>query len=319
MAGIPEYARAEEATFLSYPEWYIVWSYQEKSDFQQKRLPSAFPYFGAVAQYWRGYCCINEIVRSRYPFNFGEHLMLGVIGTSFSLEYAMKGLYENTVGRFTEWTAGHQPAQEDLYAAHVAKEYADFVHIRPFYEFQFFHSLKGLWKENTLWGPHEIRKLERRIWLTLDYAAEGLYCGLITWASHSTYGVETDQTYAILAHAPESIFSATSHVRKTKDLGPGEYVAALPRYQEFTDVALRLARQGVTFTEIAGNGQVLLTALAPKAASFDLPGAELLFATEILTDSNRQRWAIRIPVPSLHTILQQLGDQGIYIEHIYDY
>src|SRR6266545_2140813 len=44
-ADIKGYARPEESTYLTYPEWYIVWSYQEKADYQEKHLPSGFPYF----------------------------------------------------------------------------------------------------------------------------------------------------------------------------------------------------------------------------------------------------------------------------------
>ena len=83
-AGIAGYARAEDASFLEYAEWYIVWSYREKAAVQQARLPFAFQYFGAIGQYWSGYCCSYEVVRGRYPFNLGDHLMLVVIGTSFT-------------------------------------------------------------------------------------------------------------------------------------------------------------------------------------------------------------------------------------------
>ena len=62
-AGIKDYSRPEDDTYLSYPEWYIVWSYQEKADFQEKHLPSGFPYLGAVRQYWNSYCCISRLTR----------------------------------------------------------------------------------------------------------------------------------------------------------------------------------------------------------------------------------------------------------------
>ncbi len=100
--GIANYARPEDDTFLTYAEWYIVWSYQEKAAWQQAHLPSSFPYFQAIGQYWSGYCCSYGVVRGRYPFNFGDHLMLVVIGTSFTVEYALKGAYEDTVGRLSE-------------------------------------------------------------------------------------------------------------------------------------------------------------------------------------------------------------------------
>ena len=151
-ADIKDYARPEVGTYLSYPEWYIVWSYQERADFQETRLPTRFPFFGAIGQYWSGYCCTYGFTRGRYPFDIGDHVMLAVIGTSFSFEYVIRGVYESTVGRFTEWLSGHQPVEEDRYAYRVAREYADFVHIRPFYEFSFWKRIQGSLAADLLVG-----------------------------------------------------------------------------------------------------------------------------------------------------------------------
>jgi quinol-cytochrome oxidoreductase complex cytochrome b subunit len=39
--------RPLEDAYYSYPEWYIVWSYQERAAYLEKgSLPSGFPYFG---------------------------------------------------------------------------------------------------------------------------------------------------------------------------------------------------------------------------------------------------------------------------------
>jgi hypothetical protein len=57
---------------------------------------------GEVRQYWGNYCCISRLTPGKYGFNWGEQIMLVVIGNSFSAEYLMKGLYEKTVGRFSE-------------------------------------------------------------------------------------------------------------------------------------------------------------------------------------------------------------------------
>jgi hypothetical protein len=146
-ANIKDYARAEDDTLLSHPEWYIVWSYQEKADFQQAHLPSGFPYLGAVRQYWSSYCCISRLIRGKYPFNAGEQLMLVVIGTSFSAEFILKGAYENTIGKLSEWSSGSAATDEDRFAYGVAREYADFVHIRPFYEFHFAPRVPALGKK----------------------------------------------------------------------------------------------------------------------------------------------------------------------------
>ncbi|HEV8145017.1 MAG TPA: hypothetical protein VGP79_01475 [Bryobacteraceae bacterium] len=310
-ADIKGYARPEETTFWTYPEWYIVWSYVEKADYQQTHLPSGFPYFGAIKQFWSGYCCSYQATKGRYPFNFGVHVMLAVIGTSFSAEYALKGIYENTIGRFTEWTASDDPTDEDRYAARVAREYADFVKLRPFYEFSFWKHFKGLWGETKLWGPHWFRKWERKFFLTLDYGIESFYCGLIERLTRLTFGVEPSETYAWVEDAPEM-----PSVRRVKQVGPNAWIVAMPRYQPFTAVAVELAQRGGRFVEIAGNDEIALTVIAPRSLA---PGSDTFLQSELLTDPASKRVAIRVPVAMLHTVLNGLVSSGHKLEHVYDY
>jgi hypothetical protein len=42
-AGIKDYARPEDDIYLSYPEWHIVWSYQEKSGLSANASAQRFP------------------------------------------------------------------------------------------------------------------------------------------------------------------------------------------------------------------------------------------------------------------------------------
>jgi hypothetical protein len=318
-ADIKDYARPEEDTYLTYPEWSIVWSYQEKADFQERHLPSGFPYFTSIKQYWSGYCCAYGITRGRYPFNFGDHLMLAVIGSSFSLEYAIKGAYEKTVGRLSEWLSSDEAVDEDRYAYRVAREYADFVHIRPFYEFSFWRRFKGLWRETSAWGPHPARKWERKAFLALDYGFEAFYCWIIERATHAVYGIEGADTYAWIENAPNELFSENSRIRRVKTAGPQSFVVIIPRYQEFTTIASRLAARNVHFVEIAGNDEILVTAIAQRAWTYSLSEGEFLFSADIPTAPDFKRIAVRSPVRSLHTVLNDLANRGIKIEHVYDY
>ncbi|MGC2660178.1 MAG: hypothetical protein WA324_19640 [Bryobacteraceae bacterium] len=311
---IPGYARPEDDTFLTYAEWYIVWSYNEKAAWQQTKLPSGFPYFGAIEQYWSGYCCSYGVVRGKYPFNLGDHLMLTVIGTSFTVEYFLKGAYENTIGRLTEWLAGHQLTEEDRYASLVASNYGAFVKDRPFYEFSFAGAFRGLWSDTRLLGPHLVRKWERKAWLSLDYGVEAIYCGLIQMASHATYGVEDDVTYALVENAPESLFGSIPAVQKVKAENGGRCIVKMPRYQKFTDAAVKLLATPARFETIAGNRQIMVTAVVPRSWSFQMPAGELLFSLDILTDPSAKRVALRIPVVNLDEVVPAMT-----IEHFYDY
>jgi hypothetical protein len=318
-AGITGYARPEDDAFLGYPEWYIVWSYQEKADFQEKNLPSGFPYFASVRQYWGSYCCVSRLIRGKYPYNGGGHLMLAVIGTSFSAEYVLKGAYERTIGRLSEWSSGHQPVDEDVFAYAVAREYADFVHVRPFYEFHFAHETKRLWKETPLWGPHILRKWERKIFLTADFTVEAFYSWLLEKASHLTYGVEPSDTYAWIDHTSDSVFQQQPRIKKIKQVDSSSFIVDIPRYQEFTSVASALSQQGVQFVEIAGNSQISLSVIAPASWRYSHPSAVSLFAAPVLIKPGFNRVVLTCDVSSLHSVLADLRSDNVPLEHIYDY
>jgi hypothetical protein len=318
-AGIQRYSRPEEDTYLSYPEWYIVWSYQEKADFQQEHLPSGFPYFAAVGQYWNAYCCISRLTRGKYPFNGGEQLMLVVIGTSFSTEYVLKGAYEKTVGKLSEWTSRHQPVEEDRYAYQVAREYAEFVPIRPFYEFRFARQVKGLWTNTRAWGEHPLRKWERKIFLSFDYLTEAFYCWLIEKATHLTYGYEPGDTYAWIDNASETLLQHFPRAKEVKQVGPQAFLVDIPRYQEFTSVASALAEHDVHFVEIAGNSRIIVSVLAPQSWNDDRSKAQQLFSAPVLTRPELKRVVLGCDVSSLHAILNTLRVGQLTLEHLYDY
>src|SRR6266404_4401719 len=313
--------RPIEDSYFSYPEWYIVWSYEERAQYLAKNLPSGFPYFASIGHYWRSYCFICGLTQSRHQFAFGDHLSSFVLGGSLALEYAIRGAYEQSVGRLSEWTSSHELVEEDAYAARVAREYADLVYVRPFYEFGFAHALTELWEETSFWGKHPIRKWERKFILSVDYGLEAIYAGVLQTASHVTYGVESAETYAWIENAPEAVFQEFPRIKKAKGVGALSAVVIIPRYQEFTDTAVKLTRHGVRFVQIAGNDEIMLTVLAPEGWQYDLPAGEssLLFTERLMTQPGIQRFAIECSVRSLHLALNDAVARGIRIEHIYDY
>jgi hypothetical protein len=313
--------RPVDDSYFSYPEWYIVWSYEERAQYLPKNLPSGFPYFASIRQYWKSYCFICGLTQSRHQFNFGDHLSSLVLGGSFALEYSIRGAYEQTIGRLSEWTSSHELVEEDAYAARVAREYADFVYIRPFYEFHFAHALAQLWKETPLRGKHPVRKWERKFILSVDYGIEAVYAEAMQLASHLTYGAESDETYTWLASAPESVFREFPRVKIVKETARQSYVVTIPRYQEFTDLAVKLAARDVRFEQVAGNDDIMLTVVVPKNWTYDLPAGEgsLLFTEDIATQPGMKRIAFECHVVALGAALNHFTSQGIKIEHIYDY
>ena len=321
-AGLAHYARPEVDTFYTYPEWYIVWSYQSKADFQRDHLPSGYSYFGDIGQFWQAYCCVYSATRANYQFPGGDHIMLAVIGSSFSAEYALKGLYEETAGRLSEWTSHHQPVAEDVYAAQVAESYAAFVHVRPFYEFSFAHALRGLWRDTPFRTTHLARVIERRAWLSVDYSVESVYCELIELATHATYGYEDTATAAWVEFpSPDNtaLFFPMKSVRILRDLGNNQAIVEIPRYQEFTTAALGLIHDGVRFRQIAGNELIVISAISSVSWANSMPNLQLLLAQPLLTNPDNRRNVLLCRVAELNSVLPMLEHQGLKIEHLYDF
>ncbi len=177
--SIPKYRRPEESTYLTFMEWYQVFNPQEYAEFIAKRKPSGFPYLASIRQCWTGFCETCGATHERHPFNVGNYLMLTVIGVSFTAEYAIKGAWENTLGRFTEWTAGGQRVSEDDFAARAAYDYGAFIPTDPWYMFPFPKKLSGVWSDNPFWGHNFIRKCERKVFLTLEFGVKSVYAWLI--------------------------------------------------------------------------------------------------------------------------------------------
>ena len=318
IAQTPKYQRPEDATYLSFPEWYLVFNPQEYAESLRHRPPSQFPYFKSTAQFWRGYAEVYGIARRHYRYNFGANLMVAVIGTSSTVEWSVKGGYENTVGRLSEWIGGGALTDEDTFAADVARDYGNFIPTRPWFEFPYGQKFVALWSATNFFGPHFVRKWERKFFLSFEYGAKWLYAAVIRAASHAVYGVADTEIYASAHHIPDAAF-AIPGIKKVKSLGAGAWVVTLPHYQGFTDTVPALARLGVDFDEVAGNDEILLTLIAPAAWNYNLTDGRPLFAMDRLTDAAQKRVAVQVPIKSLGKILREIESGGLRLEHLFDY
>jgi hypothetical protein len=316
-AEVKGYLRDESATYLALPEWYIASATEEYVGFVRARPPSRFPYFTAIQQYWRYYRGACGATQRVYPFDTGTHVMLSIVGVGFTIENAIKGIYENTVGRITE-LIGLYHTDEDAFARKTAREYAEFMHSRPWYEFPFGSRLEALWVETPWWGTGAVRKWERRLVLSVEYATKAAYGLLVRWSAGGGDGPADAAIYAWLDDATDRIF-ADGRIRKIKTVAARSHVVALPRHDAFTQVVIGLARQGVRFRELAANDEILVTAIAPAAWDNRLVAGTLLFGEPLLTNPAAKRIAVRAPVASLHGILADLTSRGATVERLHEH
>lgn len=307
------YRRGEEQTYLTLPEWYIVYNYDEYAAFLQNHAPSGFPYGDSIVEFWSVYAATCSVIKDRYPVNWGYHGMILVIGASFTVENAVKGIYENTVGRFTEWLAGGEPTDEDVFIRESEAEYGAFTHFHPWYEFPFAKRLEDFWVRTPLSGEHMPRKWERKLFLTVQYSLKTAYSRIIGAGTQAAYEAEDDVIYARIRNAP---LDGAPIVEKFAD---GSVLVKLPRYEPFQDAVKALARGGTEFVEIAGNDEILVTAIVKRDGTPDFGGGEFLFESRVVTRPELKRVALRAPVAHLSRILARLEGSGAAVEHLYDY
>jgi hypothetical protein len=315
--------RAEEQTFLTFPEWYLVYSPQEYADYVQDGPPSRFPFLGHLGQFWQGYWMSFQATKGVYPFNSEYHLMVLVIGTSTTAEYGLKWIYEATVGRMAEASCLHDMTAEDRLNAAVSWEYAEFLDLEPWYKFDYPRALRRLWTETGYWGTHPLRKWERKYFLTTEYAIKAVYAKLLRQGTESTYGVEETTTTVLLDKVPPKIaVGALPKLNVIKHNSDGTVLAELPRYQPFTKYASVLATCDVGFVEIAGNrGKVLISAVVPEKSASLSPEteAEMLMTQPIMTRPGTKRIVFDVPVAKLKQAILELQAPQTRLEHIYDY
>ena len=298
------YYRTEDQTFLTIPEWHIVFSSEEYAA-ALKHRPSEFPYFASIAQYWSIYRRIRQRTESEYPPNPSYNLMVRVIGISTAAELGVKGVYENTIGRLTEWVSDRRDLTPDMkvesFMQDTESEYVAFVRQRPWYEFPFLSKYESLTTVQESPGVNGIRSWERRFFFGSELLFKSVYAWAIESASHATYELADDKTWTIISQ------------------NGAEQIVDLPRYQNFTAAAVAVSENNGRFVDIAGNKKILLTVIAPENWSYHGEG-EVFTEWPILTQPEKKRSALLLNVGDLAPFLRDaVDDKAITLDHIFDY
>lgn len=310
--------RPPDQTFLTYPEWFLVFSPAEQADYFRSHTSTSFPYLKHVDQMWKGYEIMYHQVKGNYPFNGGYHVMIMVIAGSTTVEYGIKSFYETIVGRMTNTRFGQPMTDEDKLNAAYEQNYVDFINDFPWYQYDFNHQLKTLWTKVPLWGDHPLRKLERRYYLTTELMIKIGYGWLIGLGTKSAYGTASLKTTVVFDALPANL-TALNGDTNVMPLPNGSFIGQFPRYARFTHAVQSLAIRNINFYEVAGNNSaIMLTVLTNKPLSAE-KNMRVLFTQPIFTKPGLNRIAIATPVGNLGAVVDTLYEHKVEIEHIYDY
>jgi hypothetical protein len=315
----PGYRRELANSYFTIPEWYIVYSFEDFGRFLETRSESAFPYVSQIAGFWQGYCEANRVAGGMTGKFTQTKFNLHVIGLSFSFEYAIKGLYENTVGRLTEWLRGPTPTIEDGYARAVLQKYGAFLHEIPWYRYPFDEALVGLWAAAPLVSDSPARNVERHVWLSTEYAFKLGYAKLITLGLAATSDPPPLQIMFVVKGDAATTLAKEPDVRLVRRLPNNLTLLEAPRYERFTELLKRLAADKVDIVEVAGNRRILVSVIAPEAAAPPIAGVNRLFSLPIDAQPGFRRVGYDADITRLPEIMSGFAAAGIQIEHFYDY
>lgn len=315
-----EEVRINDQTFLTFPEWFTVYSPQEQAEYFKTKTSSSFPYLTHIRQLWQAYEIIRNNLTNNYEeFNLGYHFMVGVVSVSTTAEYGCKAFYETIFGRFTN-NENLPMTEEDLFIANFNQKYVAFLNIDEWYNYNFKTEIVNLWTKTSFFGPRFFRKLERKYFLTSELIVKELYGLVIRIGASIIYGASGDTTLLVVKDFDKAGYNLDKNIKFMKEYSDKSDLLLVPRYEPFTRHIITLAKAGFNFQEIAGNnGAILVSVLTSKEWTSNSENFKEAFTQKIITKENQKRTALVTSVELLGKTLRELKDDKIEVEHVYDY
>lgn len=308
----PAMRREEANTFLTYPEWHIVYAYDGLAEVLKTGDEYRFDYLASVKDFWKAYCALTAIADRHGGADTQTRMMVATIGVSFTLEMGLKAAYEETLGRLTAYWRGDQKTPQDSVARDMAIDYAAFLRQTPWYKYPFQPQIDKLWAAPV---DEPVRGWERRLALGGEWKAKIAYAGMIADAVAAT-GEAKLTIFSVVSGMPAEALSAMPDVRVISESANGILIET-PRYDRFTHILSDIAKAGGNVREIAGNDQIMVSLTAPASDQAPPPGELIARFPRAGFDSDRLLVLVRIT--DLAQLLRDrpIADPGI--EHIFDF
>lgn len=338
------YQRKLNNTYFTFPEWYIVYSFEDFGRFLNRSSESHFNYPGHIFGFWHSFCTINRAVPPAGESLTEVKTMIYIVGFSYSVEYAIKGFYENTVGRVFEWIRGEKLTPQDEFARNLLQDYSAFLYTVPWYKYPFREKLDGLMAISAP-TPSRLRTWERDFALGTEYFLKSGYAALLQKALDAGGDEEPRDIMFVVEALPREVLEKEPRIKPIRALAqlrhpertvadllvnaPGKTALAsvvpewqlvqTPRYKDFTEIVQGLLDQGYRLAEVAGNHDILITVIAPDAAKLNIAHTKELFSLELDAKPGFRRAGLKARIDRLVDINRDLKARGANIEHFYDY
>jgi hypothetical protein len=309
----PAFQRREANTYLTYPEWHIVYAYDGLAYVLQNGDEHTFDYVQSIARFWRATCTLARVGRRHGGADWGTRSMIHTIGVSFTAEMLAKAAYEETIGRAAAWVRGTRKTPQDTVVASMADDYARFLRQTPWYMYPFPRELRKLWAAPV---EQTVRGWERRLGIGAEFLLKSAYARVLAGAVAAT----GEAQLAIRSVVSGLDATALSAIPGVKVIGKrdGGLEIETPRYEQFTGILIEIARRRGTIREIAGNDDVMVSLTVAEGTAATVPRGTILLRLK-RDGIPGERLLVNVKVPELAAFLKAYprGDPGL--EHVFDY
>lgn len=297
--------RAESLTLTTYPEWHIVHAYDDYAQVLRDGDPHDYGFLDAIAGFWTALCPLKERADAMGGMTGESKMTIYTIGVSFTAEFLAKAAYEETLGRLATWVRGPEPAPLDIISGQQAEEYAAFLQQVPWYKWDFERDRAVLRASAT----DAFRDRERAVALGFEYKVKALYGKLIEKAV-AEIGADELRIRSVIAGIEASELASVEGVDIVGATASGILIET-DRYRAFTRILQGLAESGADLVEIAGNDEIMFTAISSESTERT---ALYSFERQGFGD---YRHLILIPVSELLDRIRNPGSSRL--EHVHDY
>ncbi len=309
-----EFQRPEANSYLTYPEWHIIYAYEGLAKILKTGDEYDFDYAKSVGSFWSSFCDLNRKANRHGQRDFATRATIHIIGVSFTAEMAMKALYEETIGRVFAYLRGVKKTPQDIYSAEMTADYAKFLKQAPWYKYDFAAATEKLWAMPVTSLP---RSWERRLALGGEWQVKNQYARAVTPAAKPP-GQAVLRIRSVITGLDADALQDIAGI-DVIETTPDHVIIETPKYRKFTLILQQIIAKGGRITEIAGNDDIMLSAVGnPKSSPLNLVSGEII--SSIKRDGfDSKRLLISVKTEILVALFKELESQGLIVEHIYDY
>jgi hypothetical protein len=309
----PIFQRREANTYLTYPEWHIVYAYDGLAEALKTGDEHAFDYASSIAGFWQSTCALMQVADEHGGADGGTRTMIHTIGVSFTMEMAAKAAYEESVGRLAAWIRGREKTPQDRAVASMSTDYAAFLRQTPWYKYPFERESRKLWA-----APIDgvVRGWERRVAIGTEFGVKRVYARIIGRAAAAAPAQLVIRS--IVTGLDAAALTRIEGVKVVATRALQGIEIETPRYDLFTRILAEIARRGGSVREIAGNDDIMVTLTIPPGGRPDVPQGTVIARMQ-REGFRSERLLVNVKVTELASLLKSrpIGDPGL--EHVFDY